>query len=79
MGHYALDISFGPVVDDEVYIYLDNKAVGSIYKAESVLTPRAHDYLIHLTEDYRGWKRVTDRSKLRAAVEEQIRTHPFYG
>ncbi len=79
MGRHALDITFGAAVDDEVYIYLDNKAVGSIYKAESVLTPGTHDYLVHLADDYRGWKRVTDRSKLRAETERWIHTHPLWG
>lgn len=79
MGHYASDITFGPVVDDEVRVYLDGDYIGGIYKHESVLRPGTHDYLIHLTEDYRGWKRVTDRSKLRAAVEQRIHTHPLYG
>lgn len=79
MGHYGLDITYGPVVDDEVRIYLDGDLVGHIYKIESILAPGRHDYLIHLSEDYRGWKRVTDRSKLPAAVAERIRTHPFHG
>ena len=79
MGRYAQNITFGPVVDDEVRIYLDGNFVGDIYKVESVLNPGTHDYLIHLNEDYRGWKRVTDRSKLRTAVEQWVHTHPFYG
>lgn len=79
MGHHAPDITFGAVVDDEVRIYLDGKLIGDIYKVESVLNPGTHDYLVHLAEDYRGWKRVADRGQLRAAVDEWIRAHPFYG
>ena len=44
MGHYALDISFGPVVDDEVRIYLDGKPIGDIYKDANLLNPGTHEY-----------------------------------
>lgn len=88
MGHYALSarITFGPLQgaedDPQVPIFFDGDHVGTIYKQiddpSKHLRPEPPFYLIHLSEDGRGWKRVTDRSQLRGAVEQRIRTHSLY-
>ncbi len=79
MGHYSSNLTFTRTDDDEVCIYQDGNLIGHIYKHESILSPDQHDYIIHLSEDYRGWKRITDRTGLRPATEHWVATHRYYG
>ena len=78
MGRYRTDLSFQLTAPDEVRIYRGIEYIGDIYKDEDVLRPGRFHYLIWLAEDWRGWKRVTDRSQLRATTERWVATHPFY-
>ena len=78
MGRYRTDLSFELAAPDEVRIYRDGEYVGDIYKDEDILNPGRHHYLIWLAEDWRGWKRVTDRSTLRATAEHWVLTHPLW-
>ena len=79
MGHYSRNLSFKRTDDDEVSIYRDGDLIGHIYKDESILRPGQHDYIIWLSEDYRGWKRITNRAGLRPATEHWVATHRYYG
>ena len=79
MGRYRTDLTFALAACDEVRIYRDGEHIGDIYKDEDVLNPGQFHYLIWLAEDWRGWKRVTERSQLRVATEQWVQTHPFYG
>ena len=62
---------------DEVRIYRDGQHIGDIYKDEDILNAGRFHYLIWLAEDWRGWKRVTERSRLRETVERWVETHPL--
>ena len=79
MGRYRTDLTFARTAPDEVRIYRDGAYIGDIFKDEDILNPGKFHYLIWLAEDWRGWKRVTERSQLRAATERWVETHPFYG
>ena len=78
MGRYRTDLTFQRTAPDEVRIYRSGEYIGDIYKDEDVLQPGRFHYLIWLAEDWRGWKRVTERSQLRAETERWVDTHPFY-
>ena len=78
MGRYRTDLSFQLTAPDEVRIYRSGKYIGDIYRDEDILNPDRFHYLIWLAEDWRGWKRVTERSQLRAETERWVDTHPFY-
>lgn len=74
MGFPRPRLEFHRTDEDEVSIYRDGDLVGHIYKDEDVLNPGRHVYLIWLSEDRRGWKKVTDRRALRPTVERWIAT-----
>ena len=78
MGHHRTDLSFQLAAPDEVRIYRGDEYIGDIFKDEDVLNRGRFHYLIWLAEDWRGWKRVTDRGQLRAETELWVATHPFY-
>ena len=78
MGHFRTELTFEPGPPDEVRIYHNGDYIGDIYKHEDILNPGAHYYLIWLSEDFRGWKRVRERRNLRAATEHWVDTHPLY-
>ena len=77
MGRYRTALTFKLAGPDEVHVYRDGAYIGDIHKHEDVLDPGRHHYLIHLCEDWRGWKRVSDRRQLRAAAEHWVDTHPL--
>ena len=79
MGHPRPRLEFHRTDDDEVSIRKDGSLIGHIYKHEDVLDSGRHFYLIWLTEDHRGWKKVTDRRVLRAEVDRWIATHRYLG
>ena len=62
---------------DEVRIYRDGQHIGDIFKHEDILDPGRFHYLIWLAEDWRGWKRVTERSRLRETAQRWVETHPL--
>ena len=77
MGRYRTELTFRRTAPDEVRIYRDRTYIGDIYKDEDILEPGSHHYLIWLCEDWRGWKRVTDRAALRETVERWVASHPL--
>ncbi len=78
MGRYRTDLTFRLAAPDEVLVYRDGEHIGDIFRHEDILEPGQYHYLIWLAEDYRGWKRVTDRGKLRETLERWVETHPFH-
>ncbi len=78
MGRYSTDLTFRLAAPDEVRVYRDGEHIGDIFKDEDILEPGRHHYLIWLAEDWRGWKRVTDRGKLRETLEHWVETHPYH-
>ena len=78
MGRYRTDLTFALSAPDEVRVYRGGEYIGDIYRDEDILNPGRFHFIIWLAEDWRGWKRVTERSQLRAATERWVHTHPFY-
>ena len=78
MGHYRTDLTFERATPDEVRIYRAGEYIGDIFKDQDILAPGTHHYLIWLAEDWRGWKRVTERSQLRETVRRWVDSHPLY-
>ena len=79
MGHPRPRLEFHRTDEDEVSIVLDGSLIGHIYRHEDVVDPDRNFYLIWLCEDYRGWKKVTDRRVLRETVDRWIATHRYLG
>ena len=71
-------ISFRRVAPDESRIYdADGDHVGDVYAQDDILNPGARVYVVHLSEDPRGFVRVHDRSRIRQVAEERLLSHPF--
>ena len=79
MGHPRPRLEFRRTDEDEVSVYRDGDLIGHIYRHEDVLDSGRYFYLIWLSDDYRGWKKVTDRRVLRAEVDRWIATHRYLG
>ena len=79
MGHPGPRLEFHRTDEDEVSVYRDGNLIGHIYRHEDILDSGRCHYLIWLCEDYRGWKKVTDRRMLRAEVDRWIATHRYLG
>ena len=72
-------ISFKRVAPDEARIYDDNgNHVGDVYRVPDTNDKGASVYLVHLSEDPRGWTRVHDRSRIRDVAQRRLATHPLY-
>ncbi len=72
-------ISFKRAAEDEWRIYdHDGDCVGDVYRLPDIGEQGAPVYLVHLSEDPRGWTRVHDRSRVRDVAERQLATHPLY-
>ena len=70
-------VSFRCVRDDEARVYADNEHVGEVCRQPDVLREGAVLYIVHLSEDPRGFVRVHDRARIRLVVEERLLSHPF--
>ena len=71
-------VTFRRVASDEARIYdADSDHVGDVYAQDDILNPGARVYVVHLSEDPRGFVRVHDRSRVREVAEERLRSHPF--
>ena len=73
------NITFRRITPHESRIYQYGDCVGDVYRQDDILNPGSHYYVIHLTEDWRGPKRVHERQRIREVVQWMIDTHPFYG
>ena len=70
-------VTFKRIAPDEARILAGGEHVGDLYRQPDILNAGAVFYVVHLTEDPRGFVRVHDRSHIREVVAERIRTHPF--
>ena len=71
-------VTFKRVADDEARIYdADGDHVGDVYAQDDVFDPGRRVYLVHLSEDPRGFVRVHDRARIRQIAEERLLSHPF--
>ena len=71
-------VTFKRVADDESRIYnADGDHVGDVYAQDDILDPGRRVYLVHLSEDPRGFVRVHDRTRIRQIAEERLLSHPL--
>ena len=71
-------ITFQQTDEDEAIIRYDDEPVGDLYRHDDPITGKPV-YLVLLSEDGRGWKKVYDRSKVRDTILHRLRTHPLMG
>ena len=77
--HPMSHVTFKRVSPHESRIYQDGDCVGDVCRMDDILRPGTPVYVIHLTEDWRGPKRVHDRRRIREVAQRMLDTHPFYG
>jgi len=54
-------VTLNPIASDESRIYdADGNHVGDVYAQDDILNPGARVYVVHLSEDPRGFVRVHD-------------------
>ena len=70
-------VTFKRVREDEARVNADNEHVGEVYRQPDVLREGALLYIVHLSEDPRGFVRMRDRARIRQVVEERLLSHPF--
>ena len=71
-------ISFKRITPEESRIYdADGDHVGDVYAQDDILNSGRRVYVIHLSEDPRGFVRVTDRARIRQVAEQRLLSHPF--
>ena len=71
-------VTFKRVASDESRIYdADGDYVGDVYAQDDILNPGSRVYVVHLSEDPRGFVRVHDRSRVGEVAAERLRSHPF--
>ena len=72
------EVTFKRIAPEESRIYdAEGDHVGDVYAQDDVLNPDARVYVVHLSEDPRGFVRVHDRSRVRQVAEERLLGHPF--
>ena len=71
-------VTFKRIAPDESRVYQHGDHVGDVYAHDDILEPGRRVYIVHLTDDCRGWVRVHDRSRIRDVAEERLRSHPLY-
>lgn len=71
-------ITFQKTGEDEATIRYDDEAVGDLYRHEDPITGKPF-YLILLSEDWRGWLRCNDRSKVHDQIRLRLASHPTLG
>ena len=71
-------VTFKRITPEESRIYdADGDHVGDVYAQDDILDPGRRVYLVHLSEDPRGFVRVHDRARIRQVAEERLRSHPL--
>ena len=71
-------ITFKRITPSESRIYQNGDHVGDLYRHDNILNPGSHCYVIHLSEDHRGPKRVQDRRRIRDVAQHLVDTHPLF-
>ena len=71
-------VTFKRITSEESRIYdADGDHVGDVYAQDDILDPGRRVYLVHLSEDPRGFVRVHDRARIRQVAEERLLSHPL--
>ena len=72
-------VIFTRVADNEARIHdSDGHYVGDLFRHPDILHRGQYFYVVHLSEDPRGWVRVHSRDRIRAVAEERLRSHPLW-
>ena len=71
-------VTFTRVGANEARIHQDGEHVGDLFRHPDILEPGEHFYVIHLSDDPRGWVRVHERERVREMAEERLRSHPLW-
>ena len=72
-------VTFQNVADDEARIFADGEYVGDLFRHRDILNPGSPVYVVHLSEDPRGFVRVHERSRIREVAEQRLLSHPLFG
>ncbi|MDE0172450.1 MAG: hypothetical protein OYH76_16090 [Defluviicoccus sp.] len=71
-------IEFRRRTPEESAIYEDDELVGEVYRQESALEEEPHYYVVHLSEDPRGPKRIFERGAIRDTAQWMVDSHPLW-
>lgn len=71
-------ITYRRISSDETRIYEDGKIVGDVTRQEDVVNPGSFCYIVHLSEDPRGFHRVPFGVSIDATVNLALETHPLF-
>ena len=71
-------VSFKRITPTESRIFADGDHVGDVYRQEDILNPGRYYYVVHLSEDPRGPRRVHDRSRIRTVAQDLVSSHPYW-
>ena len=72
------EISFRRIAEDEARVVADGETVGSLYRHRDILNAGKMLFIVHLTDDVRGWVRVYERSRIREVVASMVESHPLW-
>ena len=70
-------IRFVRTSDESAQILVAGKCVGDVYAYDDTFRPGARVFEIHLDEDWRGPRRVNDRSRVRETAQRMVDTLPW--
>ncbi len=70
-------IRFSRTSDDESRIYVGDSYVGDVCAYDDILRPGRRCYVLHLDNDWRGPRRVHDRSLVRETAQRMVDTLPW--
>ena len=77
MGRPVSTIRFSRTSKDESRVYVGSDYVGDVYADDDILRPGKRVYTIHLDFDWRGPRRVRDRSRVRETAQRMVDTLPW--
>ncbi len=70
-------IRFVRTSDEESKILAGDDYVGDVFAYDDILQPNARVFEIHLYDDWRGPRRVRDRSLVRKTAQRMVDTLPW--
>ena len=71
-------IEIREITPTEERIYDDGDLIGEIFRDQSAFEEQAPFYVVHLTEDPRGPKRIYSREHLTETVQWMVDSHPLW-
>ena len=73
----ASTIRFSRTSADESRVYVGDTYVGDVYADDDIRQAGTRIYTIHLDDDWRGPRRVHDRSLVRETAQRMVDTLPW--